>query len=107
MANPTPLLAEVMRECIQPLHEETARLVRELLGPHATEKQIRFCMASTMSQCIDVIGRMRVHGERKPAENHPAIIDDIDGFAEHVAEFSLAGIRAIREQAEKGRTGQE
>lgn len=99
MASPTALLGEVTRECMRPLGEGTANLVRELLGSHATEKQIQFCMASIMSQCIDVIGRMRVHREHITPENHPPVIDDIDGYAEHVAEFSLAGIRAIRQQA--------
>jgi len=104
MARPTALLDEVMRECMQPLHEETAVLVRELLGPHATERQVRFCMASIMSQCIGATVRMRVHRQHLPIKNSPGILDDIDGYAEHVAQFSLAGIRAIRQQAEKGRT---
>ena len=104
MASPTALLGEVMRECIQPLREETAGLVRELLGPHATEQQVRFLMTSIMSQCIDVVGRMRVHRQHSATENHPGVLDDIEGYAEHVAEFSLAGIRAIREQVERGGT---
>jgi len=101
MAEPTRLLKEVTRECIRPLHEQTAALVRELLGGHATEQQVRFCEASVLSQCLDVVRRMRMHRERPATEDRPLVIDDVDAYAEHVAQFSLAGIRAMREQVEK------
>jgi len=102
MAEPTRLLREVTRECIRPLHEQTSSLVRELLGPHATPQQVRFCEASILSQCLDVVRRIRMHRERPTTEDRPLIIDDIQAYAEHVARFSLAGIRAMREQARGG-----
>lgn len=102
MAQPTRLLREVTRECIRPLHEQTASLMRELVGPHATQQQVRFCQASILSQCLDVVRRMRMHRELPCAEDRPLLIDGIDEYAEHVTQFSLAGIGAIREQVERG-----
>jgi hypothetical protein len=38
---------------------------------------------------------------RPKDKNDSPRIDDIHSYANHVVEFSLAGIRAIREQSEK------
>ena len=98
MANPTHLLMEVQRECIGPLHEEMAALVRELLGPHVGEKQARFCEASIMSQCFGVARWMRDRQRGLAPADGPFAIGDTDAYAEHVVRFSLAGMRAISEQ---------
>ena len=102
MANPTALLSEVRRECMRPMHEEMAKLMRELLGPQVSDQQVRFCEASVISQSISVIRHVRMHRDRAVAEDRPLVIDDIDAYAEHVARFSLAGIKGIRKHAEKG-----
>jgi AcrR family transcriptional regulator len=102
MANPTRLLAEVMHECIQPLHAEMTGLVRELLGPHATEQHVRFCEVSIVSQCMYVMRWRHFRREQKGGGGPPMGAEDIDAYAEHVAEFSLAGIRKIRERLGEG-----
>ena len=102
MANPTHLLREVQRECIGPLRAETAALVRELLGPRVGEEQARFCEASIMSQCFGMARWMRARQVGVAPEDRPFTIDDADAYAEHVARFSLAGMRAIRELAGAG-----
>lgn len=101
MSSPTALLREVMKECINPLRIETTAIVRELLGPRASEKQLRYCMASIMSQCVDVPMRARVHRKLSPARRHRWITEDLDGYIEHVTRFCLAGIHAVREQESK------
>ena len=102
MASPTRLLIEVKRECLAPLHEMTARLVRELLGPAPTEQQARFCEISVMSQCVDIMRRRHMHRLASPPEGAPPVIDDVDAYVEHVFRFALAGIRAVRARAEEG-----
>lgn len=99
MANPTLLLREVQRECISPLREETAALVREVLGPRASEEEARFCVASIMSQCFGVARWMRARQQGLAPVERAITIGDTDAYAEHVARFSLAGMRAIREQS--------
>jgi len=98
MANPTALLREVHRECMTPLHEQTDALMRELLGPNATEQQVRFCEASFLSLCVGVIRHARMHRERSEGEAPPAVIHDFDAYARHAAEFALAGIQAVHAQ---------
>ena len=96
-ANPTGLLNEIMEEVIRPLQEQTQALIRELIGPEASDAQVQFCEISIISQCINpsVVGRNR----KKRAG--PPQIEDIEAYSNHVIKFSLAGIRTIRKEVEK------
>jgi len=105
LANPTGLLEEVIRKELRPLRERMESLVRELLGPNVSDMQVRFCEISIISQCINpMIMRRRLKGKREGKDGPPGI-DDIEAYANHVVKFSLAGIRAIHEEAEKKRRG--
>ena len=96
-ANPTGLLIEIMEEVIRPLQEQTQALIRELIGPEASDAQVQFCEISIISQCINpsVVGRNRKERAGPPQ------IEDIEAYSSHVIKFSLAGIRAIRKESEK------
>ena len=101
LANPTGLLEEVTRKDLRPLREKMETLVRELLGPRAPDMQVRFCAIGIVSQCITPMLMRRMGRKRQGGKDDPPGIDDIGSYAKHVVEFSLAGIRAIREQGEK------
>jgi AcrR family transcriptional regulator len=99
-ANPTGLLEEVMREEIHPLQKRTEDLVRELLGPFVSNRDIQFCETSIISQCINpMVVRSKSEGEDAKKGGPPAI-NDIEAYADHVVNFSLAGIKAIGKSAE-------
>jgi TetR/AcrR family transcriptional regulator, regulator of cefoperazone and chloramphenicol sensitivity len=97
-ANPTGLLEEVIKKEIVPLQQRTEALVRELLGPFASNRNVQFCEMSIISQCISpvVIGRP---GQRRNNIRQP-LIRDLEVYADHVVQFSIAGIRALRGSAE-------
>jgi len=102
-ANPTGLLAEVMRESIEPLRQGTQGIVRELLGPKASEQEVGLCQMSVISQCMHPGLRRRCRnlpaGQRsKPLE--PALDIDQESMIEHITRFSLAGIQEIRRRRE-------
>jgi len=105
LANPTGLLNKVMREELRPLQKRMEILVRELLGPHVSDIQVRFCEISIISQCINPMVVRKGHKGKQEGKDGPPGIDDIEAYANHVAKFSLAGMRAIREEAEKKRRG--
>ncbi len=94
-ANPTGLLDEVVRSEVVPLREKTLSLVRELLGPDATEQQVVFCEMSIISMCIHPI-LMQQHSKKTTKLDVPLVIDDIEAFTEHVVNFALAGINAVK-----------
>lgn len=99
MANSTGLLRDAMRQSLDPLRREFASLLRELLGEKATERQIRLCHMSIMSQCFGPVLRER-RRKRDPktslACGHEPLTDDAEALADHIVTFSLAGIREIR-----------
>jgi AcrR family transcriptional regulator len=103
LVNPTGLLEEVMRKELRPLHEKMETLVRKLLGPRAPAREVRFCVISIISQCINpMVARKGRQGKRKGKHGPPGV-DDIEAYSNHVIIFSLAGIRAIRHDTEKSR----
>jgi len=105
LANPTGLLAEVMKASIEPIQRHMASIVRELLGEKAPEQQVFLCEMSIMSQCFHPMIHQRHHKAlpQGPQSSCPPPLDmDIDILADHVTRFSLAGIREIRRRLENG-----
>lgn len=93
--NPTGLLQEVMRSELIPLRRHTQTLMKELLGPEATEQQVVFSEICLISMCIHPLLIQRVR-QRTGDHRLPAIIDDLEAFTEHVVKFALAGIDALK-----------
>lgn len=100
LSNPTGLLHDAMRDTIHPLREKMTLLVRELLGPRASDTQVRFCQISILSQCLDVMMRRKLIP--RLGKYGPLAIGDVNAYADHIVKFSLAGIRAVRKEAERG-----
>ncbi len=100
ISNPTGLLGKSFRDIIGRLHAETAKAIRDLLGPQVTEQEALFCEVYIVSQCVNpmvVPHKLAVSREKRDNLWH---IVDIEAYAEHVVTVSLAGIRAIRKRAE-------
>ena len=98
LSNPTGLLEEVKREAIGPLREKMHSLVGELLGRGATDRQVRHCTMSVISQCMGVMHRKRMGHARFVQEFLTP--EGVSSLARHITDFSLAGIRAVAEHPE-------
>lgn len=102
-ANPTGLLTGVIQEVLEPIFRGFTSIISELLGPGATEQQIRLCLMSIRAQCFGPLMRQR-RRKLDPSRTMPSIQDpameDVDTLADHVTLFSLAGIRSVRRQIE-------
>jgi AcrR family transcriptional regulator len=100
MSNPTEAIQQVHDDAIRPLRERTEQIIRELLGPKASELQLKFCQLSVIHQCLAMGFRRgkgklpRLFGRDKLAPGF------VDALAEHITRFSLAGIRAVRRDIE-------
>jgi len=94
MTNPTGLLHEIMREMLHPLQRRMQTTIRELLGPNSSDIQIQFCEISIISLCVNPMV-LKKKGDR----NAPPGIKDMPAYADHVVQFSLAGIRAVRDES--------
>jgi AcrR family transcriptional regulator len=97
MSDPTEAIRNALRDTIQPLRERTRKIIKRLLGPRAGNREIGFCEMSVIHQCLAM-------GFRK-GKLPPGIIKGggrpttelIDALVEHITCFSLAGIKAVRE----------
>jgi len=92
MSEPTPAFDLIIRQAIRPRLKYLGGLVSELLGCPPSDPRVVKCIASIQSQVLFCLnpGVARVF----PAFNlTPSTIAEL---ADHIAEFSLAGIRAIR-----------
>jgi len=105
LANPSGLLDEVRREMIAPLQESMHAIIRELLGEHASEQQVWLCGMSTIGQCIHAMARRCL--KRMPSRGDLLETQSPDTLADHIATFTLAGIRGIRRRQGRERADQQ
>ncbi len=92
MIEPTAALDELVEGHMRETLGRLSAIVRDLLGPGATEEQVRSCCFSIKGQCLfyhncaPVIARL-YRGATFGGAQVPAL-------AEHITRFSLAGMRA-------------
>ena len=92
LAEPTRALDSLLEEVARPLHQELAAIVRQLLGS-ACDDAVRLCSLSIMGQCVYYHHARAVLARLYPVQSYGT--DDIARLADHVSEFSLAGLRAF------------
>lgn len=96
LANPTGLIDDSWRELIAPRRRPLLDIIRDLIGPTATDEDTWFCELSIINQCRALLILNRSDLEylvQQPLT--PALTQRL---ADHITKFSLAGIRAIRRE---------
>lgn len=97
LADPTPALDKIVNEALAPLHEFLGVLVHEIVGDSVDEAERLRCVFSILGQCS-----FYYHSEPVLQRLHPELRYDrkeIEAIAEHVADFSLNGLRALGKKA--------
>ena len=94
MMDPTPALDLIIEKGIKPTTQRMGLMVAELLGVSLADERVWRCFLSVQAQCLFYKMSKPVSARMAPAgfEYTPEVIDML---AQHIAEFSLAGIRAI------------
>ena len=97
-ASPNEFISGVIKDLRQPHTEYLGLLLAELLGPKASQKDIALCEATVVGQC-----RMARAGggTRNPDQTTPISPDDTQALAEHIVNFTLAGIEAMRQRIDQ------
>lgn len=93
LADPTPALDKIVSEAIAPLHEFLGKLVREIVGGKLGKAAQLRCVYSILGQCS-----FYYHSEPVLQRLHPELRYDrkeIEAIADHIAEFSLNGLRHL------------
>jgi AcrR family transcriptional regulator len=102
IVHPTDVIEHVKHDAIAPLQRRMDALMRELLGPEATNEQLLLCAMSVVHQCMTIgihlfTGRMPPHAKLDmPSE------ELVETLTDHIDRFSLAGIRAVRDSIRAG-----
>jgi AcrR family transcriptional regulator len=108
IADPTGLLQDVMKQCIEPIRQNFLRLVGEIMGEEADDEQVLMCALSIHAQVAQTISiefaRRKMPGKRQSC--FPPL-PEIETLADHITRFSLAGIRSIARQNAAARKRRE
>ena len=100
MQDPTPVLDALVAQGVKPRLEYLSGVVAEMIGGEATDAAVLQCVGSINAQAI--IYLPNAIGKRLGFEFR---VEDIDSAAEHIASFSIAGVRAIGRR--RGRARQQ
>ena len=95
LVNPSAALEDTRRELIGPHRQHTQALVREFVGPKASAEDVLFCEISIINQCLSVNflkDRRRFLLGREHLSKSA-----VKALARHITDFSVGGMRAIRE----------
>ncbi|MCC7418606.1 MAG: CerR family C-terminal domain-containing protein [Acidobacteria bacterium] len=92
MADPTPALDTLVEQALRPRIEYLSRVVAALLDCPPEDPRVRRSVASLQAQSVAYLPNPLAARLGMRATTSPAAIDEV---ARHIAEFSLAGIRAI------------
>jgi AcrR family transcriptional regulator len=110
MANPTGLLTDVLQQAAEPMRQGMRSIVQELLGEQASDQQVSLCVMSLVGQCFGPMLHLR-HAKMAPGAPRPPVPPlrfGVEELADHVTQFTLAGIQGIREEGAKGhKTGRK
>jgi AcrR family transcriptional regulator len=92
MNDPTPALDTLIEQGVRPRVEYLSGLIAEIIGCAPTDQRVLRCVGGVQAQIISYLPNpiaVRLGFAYKPTAAN------LDGIAEHVAEFSIAGVHAV------------
>jgi hypothetical protein len=103
MAQPTPLANEIADKMVRPRMRRLVELVAEALDCEVSDRRVLFTAFSIQAQCMFYVrDSFRNLVFAKWPTQTP---EEIRAAADHIADFSIAGIRALASKSEASRGG--
>lgn len=96
MNNPTGLIDTVLEGFVSPIRTGFLADIAELLDADPDEQVVRFTLLSIFNQCFGL--RFRNLSEEGIVDFESFEDDDVEDLADHIADFSLNGIRLMKKQ---------
>jgi TetR/AcrR family transcriptional regulator, regulator of cefoperazone and chloramphenicol sensitivity len=99
LSEPTPALRRVLEHGIRPRIRYLSQVIAEMLGSAVDDERVHACVMSVQAQCFFFArerGSADVFGW--PMPKSPG---ELERAAEYVAEFSIAGVRALARRGGK------
>jgi AcrR family transcriptional regulator len=94
MVSPTGLIQDTWQNQIECQRQRLHGMIRDVVGPQADDLSIRLCELSIVNQCR-VFVTMK-HSDLEYMLGRPLCPDLIQRLADHIADFSLAGVMSIQ-----------
>ena len=99
IVEPTRAFDALVEETARPLHNELSSIVRELLGPAASDESVHLCTLSIISQCVYYHNARTVITRLYPEHQYGGA--DIDRLVAHIANFSLSALKQFAQRQNK------
>lgn len=105
LACPTGKLREAHEKTIGPFRRETFRVVREILGPAATDGHVVQGLFTVISPVLHLVQRVK-RGDTREEDRFPAPglleVRDPEAMIEHTLRFIMAGLAEMKRGIEAG-----
>lgn len=98
LANPTGLISNLWHKLIEPRRQVLLGIIRNIMGATASDEAVMFCEISIINQCRALL-TIRL-SDLEYLMGQVLSPELIKRLADHIASFSLAGIRAVAEEQE-------
>ncbi len=100
LAQPTAVLDQIVEKVIGPLYKLLVSIVGEMAGDGATDQGIHLCSLSIFGQCL-----FYRHSRAIIPKLYPLKLgsEEVDLLTDHIARFSLAGMR-LRSKEDRPKT---
>jgi AcrR family transcriptional regulator len=96
LANPTGLISDLWYKLIEPRRRVLLNIIRKIMGVTASDEKVIFCEISIINQCRALLTIRRSDLEYLMGQSlSPELIERL---ADHIANFSLAGIKAVADK---------
>lgn len=96
LLNPTAAADAIVEKFSRPQFMQLSAVVGDLLGPKVTAEQVRLAGFSVLGQCLFYLFARPIVTRLAPDSYSPK---SIAGTARHIAQFSLAGLKALKEKS--------
>jgi len=99
MADPTPMAPTLRSEFLVPRRKKMEAVVRAMLGPGATEQEVRCCGINMLS--LYVFLNVGERARRHLFKREKASAKELEAVIEQMQAFVLSGVRGVRARIEK------
>lgn len=96
MVDPSPALDHMVETVIRPRMYVLRDAIREVVGPKVPDNRVHDCIGSIMGQCLLYKHSLPVVSRLFPDLRLDG--DEAARLSEHISDFSLAGLAALREE---------
>lgn len=99
MAQPSKALDRLVEESIKPVKGRIYAIVHDILGENVPRSSMQRACFSIIGQCLYYVHCREMMVRLFPSER--GVPHDIKALAEHIFQFSLAGLRSLRQSESK------